>query len=263
MRTLFLAAMLAIAAWAKRHPDSADAWLLVATLQDAHGWALRGNASAPELDARQEGGFETWLLKARALLAAHPAPANPAWYAERLSVEGDLGAGPAALDTLFAQAIQRAPGYQQTWFTRLHYLEPKWGGSLDAMARFIRRGAAETSSGEGRGMMARLLWAASKEGYDELLTDPQVGWDATKLAFDDVLARYPDDWNAQWFFMQACRHGDRPEAAHLLGSIKQEPSSVLFEPSGVPFGDCVDWANGRADSFTLFDPETGRARLVR
>ena len=250
-------------ALAKKRPDSPNAWLMVATLQDARAWAARGNATASELDAAQEGGFEQHMQKARSLLAAHPAPANPAWYAEVLSAEGDLGAGPTALDEIFADALRHAPGYQQTWFTRLHYLEPKWGGSVDDMARFINRGAADTSSAEGRGMMARLLWAASKEGYDEPITNPQVDWNDVKGSFEDVLKRYPDDWNAQWFFIQACRRGDRPEAAHLLAFIKQAPSDRLFGSSGVPFDGCAAWAARKAASFTLLDPVTGQYRNVR
>ena len=112
-------------------------------------------------------------------------------------------------------------------------------------------------------MMARLLWAASKEGYDEPLTNPKVGWDAVKASFEDVLQHYPDDWNAQWFFIQACKHGDKAEAAHLLAFVKQPPSKALFEPSGVPFDGCAAWANREANSFMMLDPATGQPRRIR
>ncbi len=253
----------AVTALANKRPDPPNGWLMVAALEDRRAWAARDNGYSSELDRMQEGRFDQYSAKASRLLMAHPAPGNPAWHAESLSVEADRGASPKALDEMFAEAIKHSPDYQQTWFTRLHYLEPKWGGSLDDMVDLVDLASSWTSAAEGRGMMARLLWAASKEGYDEPLADPKISWDAVKAYFEDVLRHYPDDWNTQWFFIQACKRGDKAEAAHLLAFVKQPPSNALFEPSGVPFDGCAAWANRKANSFMMLAPATGQPRRIR
>jgi hypothetical protein len=68
-----------VTAFAKRHPASPNAWLMVATVKDAHGWAARGNGCGCDLDRTENGAFKRYSMGAKALLAAHPAPDNPAW----------------------------------------------------------------------------------------------------------------------------------------------------------------------------------------
>jgi hypothetical protein len=106
------------------------------------------------------------------------------------------------------------------------------------------RGSARiTSTTEGRGMMARLLLVADDSGYSEVKKRPEIAWETVKVSYDDVLKRFPDGWNAQRFFFEACRRSDKLEARHLLTFVKQAPSDALFKRKAAAYIQCVEWAN--------------------
>ncbi len=247
---------------ARTHPASPNAWLLVAVMEDSHAWALRGGGYVDTVTDAGAAGFTRHLTKARTLLEAHPMPSNPAWFALQLSVDTGLGADRRTLDQIFAEALKREPDYQQTWFERMNRLLPKWGGTEAEMMALLQQAAQSTSS-ERRGMMTRLMEFSVASGYPEVMQWPTPDWADIKAAFDDELAVFPDDANAQWFFIQACARGDRSEARHLLAFVKQPPSPQLFGAAGFSFDMAAAWASGRAPSFFMVDPQTGQPRRVR
>ena len=187
----------------------------------------------------------------------------PAWHELKIQAAGDAGQRRADIDRLFDAAIAREPGYQQVWYTRLNYLAPKWGGSTEAMVALVNRGRTANAPTEGSGMMARLIQIASEIGDPEVADSPAIDWAAVKVSFDDVLKRYPDDWNAQWYFFEACMHADKPEARHLLAFVKEPPSPALFERNVPVVGKCVDWATDKLPAFAVRDPSTGSVKFIR
>jgi hypothetical protein len=251
----------AIRTLAHDHPDSQNAWLMLAILHQGHAWAVRGAGFSNTVSRDRQRTFTKYLAAARQVLDAHPAPANPAWHQLQIDIGGALGDGPAALDAMFAKAVRAQPDYQQTWFSRLNYLTPKWGGSMDDLVRFIND-SARVPTTEGHGMMARLLWIADTAGYPETIADPRIDWKAVKQAYDDVLAHYPDDWNAQWFFLQACDHADKAEAVHLLSYVRHDPSPALLQDNVQVFNVCRDWARGKLPMFMMRDTATGQLRRI-
>jgi hypothetical protein len=249
-------------ALAAAHPDSPNAWLFVAVLVDSHAWAARGHGTADAIKSMGFDAFRRYNEQGRAVLDEHPVRANPAWYALRLRFGGSLGESPEQLERLFAEAIQREPGYQQTWFSRLTYLEPQWGGSTGEVVRLANRAARTASPTEGSGMMARVLFLAYSAGVSDALTDPGVDWATLKASMDDVLRRYPDDWNAQPFFFEACSRSDKAEAQHLLAFVKEPPIGEAINDNDDAFKACVDWANGKLPAFRLHD-DRGGVQTVR
>jgi hypothetical protein len=252
-----------IRALARKHPDSPDVWLLLAMLHESRGWAARGMGTADTVTENGLRLFRTYLAASRATLEAHPLPTNPAWHELRINVAGALGGEPRELDALFAAAIKQQPDYQSTWYTRLKYLEPQWGGSIDDMVAFINTGATIAAPPEGHAMMTRLLWIARKAGYQETADDPRIDWQKVKASNHDLLARYPDEWNAQWAFFLACTHSDKPETIRLLAQVKQEPSPALLQAANAHlFNMCQDWARGTLSDFMIRDPRTGTFKTI-
>lgn len=249
-------------ALAKRHPHSANGWLMVAQLEASRGWAARGEGYASTARAEDLAVFEARIEKERQLLEDHPVPTNPEWNDMRIQAAADSGAPQADLDRLFAMAIEREPGYQQNWFTRLNYARPAWGGSNERMVALINQAGGVTSPTEGRGMMGRLLQIAMELGESRLIDSPKIDWNAVKASYEDVLKRYPDDWNAQWFFFQASMHGDKAEAKHLLTFVKEPPSPALLGSNVRAYLVCVDWAEGKVPGFVTRDATTGAEKFI-
>jgi hypothetical protein len=249
-------------AQAAAHPESPNAWLLVAVLEDSHAWALRGPGNAPEVPAMGFDAFKRYNERARTVLEEHPARANPAWFALRIKVGGELHETDEALDRLFDDAIRREPDYQQTWFSRVTFLEPQWGGSVEAVVRLANRGAKDLSPAEGRGMMARVLWLVRDSGVTEALTHRDVDWNVLKASMDDVIRRYPDDWNAQPFLFEACARSDKAEARHLASFVKEAPIAELLDDNVAGFRACQEWTRSDLPAFRLRYDQAG-LHLVR
>lgn len=247
---------------ATAHAASPNGWLLAALVPYWHGWAVRGNGMADSVSPAAMAAYRDAVKRSAAILDAHPSRANPAWYDFRLQMATELGEPREASDRLFAAAIKAEPAYQQTWFSRLNSLEPKWGGNLPAAVAFINEAAGVTSPSEGRGMAARLLFAANAE-YGGVIDDPALGWPAMRASIDDLMHRYPDESNAQIALWLACVKSDKAEAAKIAPAVKSPPSRALLRQNAPVFGQCLDWARGTIPSFAMRDHDTGQLKVIK
>jgi len=50
----------------------------------------------------------------------------------------------------------------------------------------------------------------------DLFNDSEVSWPKLKKAFEDLNARYPDEWNKNLFATFACRARDKETTGRLL-----------------------------------------------
>ena len=249
-------------ALAARHESSPNGWLLAALVPYWHAWSVRGNGMSDTVSPEAQDAYRNGVARAAALLDAHPAHANPAWYDYRLQMATELGEPRAARDRLFAEAIKNEPAYQQTWFSRLNSLEPKWGGNLADAVVFINQAAAVTSPTEGRGLGARLLFAADAE-YGGVIDAPTLDWNALRASLVDLVTRYPDESNAQIALWLACSRSDKLAASKFAALVAAPPSGALLRQNAPVLGMCLEWAHGKLASFAMRDRDTGQAKIIK
>lgn len=73
-------------------------------------------------------------------------------------------------------------------------------------------------------MYARIYWAAAQDQFHEnLFAQSSASWDRMRAGFDDVIARYPDQWNLQNYASFACEANDEETLKKLFERIR-EPS---------------------------------------
>lgn len=255
----------ALATQADAHPTSSNAWLMLAALSESHAWAVRGSGYIDTVSPAGYTRFQELLEESRAVLYGHRSALadNPQWYAMRIAIGGYEGDAPAELDAVFAEAQRNSPGYQQTWFVRLNFLTPKWGGSVAQMVDFIVRSAQLPSATDGLGLTARLLRYADEDEYPDLVRQPGIDWAVVKKAYDDVLARFPVNFNAQYYVLEACGKSDKDETRHLLERVRADaPHPDLGTRAGI-YSLCADWADGKIPGFALPDAITGQDVEIR
>ena len=127
-------------------------------------------------------------------------------------------------ERIIDEGLKKEPLYYQLYFTALEYFAPKWYGSERDIEEFANSAVARTKEQEGLGMYARIYWAASQTQYGEkLFTGSNVVWEKMKRGIDDVLKRYPDQWNINNFALFACLANDRQKAGELFKLIKEPP----------------------------------------
>jgi hypothetical protein len=135
-----------------------------------------------------------------------------------------LGMNRSEFQKIIDEGLNKYPLYYQLYFSALNYFAPKWHGNAKDIEEFANSAVARTKDQEGLGMYARIYWAASQYQYGErLFIDSNVVWEKMKRGIDDVLKRYPDQWNINNFALFACFAKDKQKARELFNLIKEPP----------------------------------------
>ncbi len=136
-------------AWISHKPKSALAYLIRARYYADTAWLVRGSDFSLAVPAEHMQRFDELLHRAEAdtrkALALDPKIPYGHFMLLRISGgEDDF----KQMETAFRGAIARFPGYYELYRIRLHYLQPKWGGSVEDMYQFVGQyaGSAPGSS---------------------------------------------------------------------------------------------------------------------
>jgi hypothetical protein len=209
-----------LANWEKRVPDSKLRQTLRPLMHQALAWRARGAGGASTVPGESIQIFREELeLASRSLKETESVgKESPLWWWAALIVAGSTGMPPEQFDRLFEEAIQRFPLYKPFYYTRVNYLLPQWGGSFEAVDRFIEASVARTASVEGEAMYAWLYLDISGKTRGGIEAT-RATWPRMKRAFEDMVARYPDDWNRNLYATSACRARDKATTARLLTEL--------------------------------------------
>lgn len=209
--------------WEAKVPESKLRPVLLAVLHQAQAWKARGTSFGTTPEGVQ-------LFRERLLLAAKTLEDNatagkesPIWWWVALIVAGSSGRSPEEMDAIFEEAVARFPSYQTLYFTRVNYLLPRWGGSEEAVDRFVTASIDRTKAAEGQSMYLWLymdLTAKNCCGNENL---PKV-WPRLKSAFEELITRYPDVRTKNQYGAYACRARDKETTARMLTELGNEAS---------------------------------------
>jgi hypothetical protein len=211
--------------WAREEPDSPLPRLMHAEVLYAHAWEIRGTRYVKDTPQHVWKPFHAMLSRTLKYLDEERAIAAraPEYYSLSLrAMRGsEDGGDPLAR---FDQGQRAFPGYYQMYFEMLETLLPKWGGSVEHMDAFAEAAVDATRKTEGESMYARIYWVAAQGPYRFNLFDAtSVRWGRMKQGFEDVMKRYPDQWNLQNYARFACDAQDRDKLAELLAKVQMPP----------------------------------------
>ena len=133
-------------AWISHSPQSALPYLVRAKYYNDTAWLIRG----PDFDVAVSGqhaqAFQEFLRQAQddARQSIALDPDIPWSYFLLLEISGGRDDA-QQMDRVFRDSVARFPGYYELYRIRLHYLQPKWGGSVDAMHQFVNQYAGPAS----------------------------------------------------------------------------------------------------------------------
>jgi hypothetical protein len=234
--------------WTRQYPASATARIAHSMGLSLHAWAIRGPGVADTVAPQDWAPFYKYLRLARVNLEKHKsfAAADPHWYETMLDIARSEQWGRARFAGLLKEALDREPLYYQNYFLALEYFMPKWYGSADQMDAFITAMAELTAQHEGRGMYARMYWYAAQAQFrNELFLQTRASWPKMKDGFEDIVARYPDQWNLNSYANFACLARDRKTTRGLLKRIGTQVLPIAWYPHLLEY--CTDWANKPGD----------------
>lgn len=234
--------------WADASPTSPTPHVAYGMALMDHGWFFLDDRHADAVSPDALASFRQYMQRAHDYLLAHKAAASidPHWYETMLIVARTQGWDVGPFRRLLDEALHAEPGFYQTYFVALDYLFPKSHGDVTMVEAFANEAVLLTRQTEGASMYARIYWYASQTQFgNEIFSESLADWPKMRTAFDDVLTRYPDAWNTNWYARFACLARDRDKAYQLFDRIGASPVAEAWDPPEL-FTRCREWAmNGR------------------
>lgn len=234
-----------IARWTSQYPDSPSAHVAQGLALIAHGWTIRGEGYSGTVRPRAWAPFRRYIALARETLEKYKSQAaeDPRWYEAMLTVARAQGWDREEFNSILSEALAREPLFYQTYFTALEYLLPKWHGDIGEIEAFAREAVRRTSAQEGRGMYARIYWAASQHQFkNDLFSESLAIWPQIRDGFDDVLAKYPSAWNLNYFARFACLARDKAKTRELFERIGDAALPQAWGSLSL-LGGCSTWSS--------------------
>ena len=82
----------------------------------------------------------------------------------------------------------------------------------------------------GNGIYARIYWYASQAEFGHsLFTKSKARWSAMRLGINDVISKYPDQWNINNFALFSCLAKDKEMTKKLINMIKEQPIMKVWK----------------------------------
>ncbi|GAB7127277.1 hypothetical protein JCM19000A_17840 [Silvimonas sp. JCM 19000] len=196
--------------WRTQYPRSVSAQILDATYDISYGQYVRGTGWSSSVTQEQWDELRANIEKAYQKLQKMSGPArqDPGWYAAMLKLsryrEGDHQDEYLAV---LKEATTKVPYYLPIYTSGSFLLEPKWGGSNQALNDFIDQSTRSTFPRWGDSLYARLYASELSNGPEPELTR-MVDWSRMRAGFERLIHDYPDKENYDAYARFACQYTD-------------------------------------------------------
>lgn len=233
--------------WIYQHPESLAARIAYASTLVDHAWLFRGSKWAADVLPEAWEPYREYLAKARRYLLEHKSilRTDAQWYWVMLVIAKGENWPLPLFRALVDEAVAEHPYYYEVYFKAIDYLLPKWHGNTALIEEFADYAVEKTQEKDGIGIYARIYWYASHVEFGHaLFSRSQVDWEKMAAGIDDVLARYPDQWNINNFARFACLAEDRGKARELSARVIGAPIAEAWTKQGPNLDECRAWANG-------------------
>ncbi len=223
-------------AWIAKYPKSAHALVAKAAYLMRRGWFYRGGGYAQTVPPEAWPMFNGNIAKARTLLESTRAvsSASPLWYELMLKIANAQSWPASEHAALVKDFLANGQDYPDSYLAVFVSLQPKWGGSVEAMESFARYAAKRTSPEEGAGLYTRLYWNVYPSFGNDLFTETRADWGTMRQGFQDIVSRYPDSWNLNAFAMFSCLAKDFKTAASVLKKVGEEVDQNFWRAVSLP-----------------------------
>jgi hypothetical protein len=232
--------------WSKKAPSPAS-YIALARLYAEWGWEQRGSSLAKDVSPAQWTAFREKLHMAHQILDTYKdtASVDPEWYRTMILVSRGEQWDAAAQSALYHEALTRFPDYVENYYEIAESQQPKWYGSWEQFDALARLAASNTARTQGSSRYAMVYWKIGPDCDCSDSSNVAAHWPALKASFDDLVHRYPTQWNVSGFAYFACRARDRATARAQLAKLRE------YDPEAWDFlsdfhGQCVHWASGKS-----------------
>jgi len=146
--------------WEKKYPQSATARVMHAWTMMNYAWEARGGGWADTVSKEGWQLFAERIKIGRDILDSDPSLKKvPGYYEVMMTVALGQSWPREKAEDLFIEAAVLARDYEEFYFYRANFLQPKWYGKEGEWLRFADEAAEATKEAWGRAFYARVVWA--------------------------------------------------------------------------------------------------------
>lgn len=148
---------------------------------------------------------------------------DPHWYPVYHRILMNTQADMDELMSSVKEGAERFPEYYEIYFSAAEYLTPTWSGNRRFIEDFANSTANYVDESLKNSLYTRIYWYVSQKEYgSKLFTESEANWKKMSQGMDDILKKYPDQWNIQNFAFFACLARDVSKTADLMELMKDE-----------------------------------------
>ena len=227
--------------WLEERPDSVTARVLELQVSLDRAWAARGGGFAKTVTDERWKQFEEKLRVAGEQLQVAlqgPAAEDPHLYVVAISWVLGTGAPKAEMEKLFNAGLALQPGYLELYGAKFNFLLPRWYGSREELATFVKSAKPE--------VVGRLFIGQTtiRKGVNEV----DLPWELVRQGLDRLQKRFPqDDEILQHRVVAACHYGDRTAAREVFKELTKERFLPQFWGSWKTAEQWRAWSEGGED----------------
>lgn len=199
--------------WVKERPNSRAARLMVVSTMISRAGYIRGDGYISTVTSEQYEGFVKEMNKAESYLLTYKATVglDPEWYKLMLSINIWF-VDQNSFKILADEALKKFPHYYPIQWVIVAKALPRWHGSVDWIIYWLNR-FEESDSPEA---YARAYWVVDDWMYPNTFV---ADWRRLKVGFEQMVDRYPSNWNLNKYAYFACISDDREKLTELFERI--------------------------------------------
>jgi len=209
-------------AWHKAVPDSTAAPIFLAQIYLSRAWIYRGKGWANEVRSEDWKNVREYAGKAYEILKTEQKirKRDPSWYTAMINVLRLYQSEPQEFEKVLKEGMSIHPDYHEMYFAAAISLQPRWGGSEEAIAALANEAVRRTRDKEGEALYARIYWYMDQVVYKgDLFSESKASWARMRIGFNDLVSKYPDAWNLSAYAYFACRAEDYTTMSEVLTRI--------------------------------------------
>ena len=231
--------------WISIYPRSPTPYIAKAILIEKRAWTIRGTGYASTVSPDAWKPFHEKITLSKRVLESSKliSSKDPHWYASMANIATIQSWEEIKLKKLLNEGFSKFPSYFQMYFNAMDYYTPKWRGDANKIESFATEIVDKTKAKEGFGMYARIYWYASQSQFQgQLFEKSNVRWDIMSQGIDDVLKKYPDQWNINNFALFSCLAQDKEKTRELISMIKYPAIKTAWLEDLRIYEHCKIWS---------------------
>ena len=220
-----------LARWRRAVPNSFYPVLAEAMLFNDWAWAARGTGGVSQVSQQAWTIFAFRNEMAQASLdSANPASLRDPMSCElRMLLAHGRSAGLESIQQIFEDCMLLHPRYQGLYSDMLRSLQPRWYGSAEKVADFIRIHADAADAPDRDALYAKLYWIYANVERDDVnvFEDTFASWERVRLGFDKLRSDSPkSDLIVNAYARMACLAGNASVYKELRPELEKRRSAT-------------------------------------